>query len=132
MRFKTRRWMEMISLTIRLSYPHQELLGTEDAGLLGCYVVSVGKFDRLALKMEALYSLETSATVFQSTRLEHRCESLISKPVPVEWESQWVPEMVWMLGGRVDFLAFTRDRTPITGSSHTQPSTLQVQNFMLG
>jgi hypothetical protein len=78
-RFKPRHWMEMISVTILLLYPHQELLGTEDASLLGCSVVSAGKLDCLAMKMEALYSFETSVTVFQSTRLEHRCESLISK-----------------------------------------------------
>jgi hypothetical protein len=80
-RFKPRHWLEMMSLTILLLYPHQELLGTEDASLLGCSVVSGGKLDCLALKMEALYSFETSVTVSQSTQLEHRCESLISKPV---------------------------------------------------
>jgi hypothetical protein len=56
-------------------------LDIEDACLLGCYVVSAGKLDCVALKMEALYSFETPVTVFQSTRLGHRCKSLISKPV---------------------------------------------------
>lgn len=81
MRFKPRHWMEMISLTTLLLYPHQQLLGTEDASLLGCCVVSAGKLDCLALKMEALSAFEASVIVFQSTRLERRCESLISKPV---------------------------------------------------
>ena len=62
MRFKPRHWMEMIILTILLLCPHQELLGTEDASLLGCSFVSAGELDCLALKMEALYSFETSVT----------------------------------------------------------------------
>jgi hypothetical protein len=61
-RFKPRHWMEMINLTIRFLYPHQELLGSEDGSLLGCSVVSAGKLDCLALKMEALYSFETPVT----------------------------------------------------------------------
>jgi len=61
-RFKPGHWMEIISLTILLLYPHQQLLGTEDASLLGCFFVSAGKLDCLALKMEALYGFETPVT----------------------------------------------------------------------
>jgi len=42
--------------------PSKELLVTEDACRLGCYVVSACKLDCLALKLEALYSFETSVT----------------------------------------------------------------------
>ena len=111
--------------------PSKELLGTEDAYLLGCYVVSAVKLDCLAVKLEALYSFETSVTSFPvDTIWTPLWEPYIEACVPVEWEADGVPEMIWALWGRVDLVAFARDRTPITGSSSPQPSTLQVQTYV--
>ena len=80
--------------------------------------------------MEALYGFETPVTFPVDTAWTPLWEPHIEACVPDEWEADWVPEMDWTLWGRVDLLGFASDRTPIAGSSSTQPSTLQVQTFM--